>query len=111
MILARIIIEALPEKQKEVMQTLISMMDIKGREKGCLSYNVFCDIETKTIFNVIEEWETREDLNHHIRSERFSILLGTRSLLTKPLKMKIHTVSNTEGEEIIKSIREKTIFL
>ena len=111
MILAKIVIDALPEKQKEVMQTLLSMIDTQGKEKGCLSYNIFCDIDNKTIFNVIEEWETREDLNRHIRSERFSILLGTKSLLTKPLKMKIYTVTHTEGEEVIKAIRRKIVFL
>jgi quinol monooxygenase YgiN len=98
MILVRIIIDALPEKQKEVMQTLLSMIDTKQKEKGCLSHNVFCDIDAKTVFTVIEEWKTRKDLNRYIRSERFSILLGTRSLLSKPLEMKIHTVSRTEAK-------------
>ncbi len=99
------IIDTLPEKRKEVMQTLISMMETGGNEKGCLSYDVFQDIDDSTVFNLIEEWEAREDLEHHILSERFSILLGTKSLLSKPLKMKVHTVSLTEGEEMIKVIR------
>jgi len=71
MIIVRITINVLPEKQKEVMQTLLSMIETAGKEKGCLSYDVFCNIERKTGFNLIEEWETREDVDRHIRSERF----------------------------------------
>ena len=72
-----------------------------------MSYEVFCDIEGKTVFNLMEEWETREDLNRHIRSERFSVLLGTKSLLAKPLEIKIHTVSRSEGAEVVKALRVK----
>ena len=99
----------LPEKKKEVMQTLLSMIETAGKEKGCLGYDVLCDINGKAIFNLIEEWETREDLNHHIRSERFSVLLGTKSLLAKPLEMKIHTVSHSEGAEILNALRGMVI--
>ena len=97
----------LPEKQKEVMQTLLSMIETAGQAKGCLSYEVFCQIEGKAVFNLIEEWETREDLDRHIQSERFSVLLGTKSLLAKPLKMKIHTVSHSEGAEVVSALRGK----
>jgi len=107
MILVRIIMNVLPEKQKEVMQTLLSMNDTAGKVKGCLSYDVFCDTDGKTVFNLIEEWETREDLYRHIRSEKFSVLLGTKSLLAKPLEIKFHTVAHTEGEEVVNALRGK----
>ena len=94
MIIVRITMKVLMEKRMEMMQTLLSMIEPTRKEKGCLSYDVFCDLEDNHVFNLIEEWETREDLNHHIRSERFSVLLGTKSLLEKPLEMKTHTVSH-----------------
>jgi len=87
MILVRIIMNVLPEKQKEVLQTLLSMIETMGKEKGCLSYGIFCDIEDKNVFNLISEWETRQHLDHHMGSDRFSVLLGTKSLLCEPLKI------------------------
>ena len=107
MIIVRITMESHMEKRTEMMQTLLSMVETARKEKGCLSYDVFCDIESKTAFNLIEEWETREDVDCHIRSERFSVLLGTKSLLAKPLEMKIHTVSHSEGAEIVNALRVK----
>ena len=110
MIIVRITMEALMEKRIEIMQTLLSMIEPTAKEKGCLSYDIFCDLEDKHVFSLIEEWETREDLDHHIRSERFSVLLGTRSLLAKPLEMKTHTVSHSEGVEVINALRGKEIY-
>ena len=105
MIIFRITMDVLPQKRKEVMQTLLSMTETAGREKGCLSYEVFFHMDGDTVFNLIEEWENREDLERHIRSERFSVLLGTKSLLAKPLEMKIHTVSRSEGSVAVNFIR------
>jgi len=99
--------QALMEKKTEMMQTLLSMIESVKKEKGCLGYDVFYGIDGKAIFNLIEEWESREDLDRHIRSDRFSVLLGTKSLLAKPLEMKIHTVSHSEGAEVLNALRGK----
>jgi quinol monooxygenase YgiN len=106
-IILRISMQALIEKKTEMMQTLLSMIEPVRDEKGCLSYDVFYGIDGQTVFNLIEEWETREDLDRHIRSDRFSVLLGTKSLLAKPLEMKIHTVSHSEGAEVLNALRGK----
>ena len=107
MIIMRITMKALMEKRTEMMQTLLSMIVPTGKEKGCLSYGVFCDLEDNQVFSLIEEWGTREDLDRHIRSERFSVLLGTKSLLAEPSEMKIHTVSYSEGVEVVNALRGK----
>ena len=107
MIIVRITMNVLPEKQLEVTQTLLSMIDPTGKETGCLSYAVFCNIEDKNLFSLLEEWETREDLEQHIRSHRFGVLLGAKTLLREPPKIQIHTVSNSEGMEAIHAIRGK----
>ena len=107
MIVVRIVMNVIPEKQKEVMQTLLSMIESPEKESGYLSYSVFCDIEDKNIFNLISEWETRQNLDHHIRSDRFSVLLGTKSLLCEPMQIQILTVSGSEGIEAVHSARKK----
>ena len=108
MIVVRIVMNVIPEKQKEVMQTLLSMMESPVKENGYLSYGIFCDIEDKNVFNLISEWETRQDLNHHIRSDRFSVLLGTKSLLCEPLQIQIFSVSGSEGIEAVHSVRKRS---
>jgi quinol monooxygenase YgiN len=106
-IIVRITMNAIPEKQKEVMQTLLSMIESTGKDRGCLSHHVFRDIEDENVFSLIDEWETREDLDQHIKSAIFSVLLGTKSLLCEPPNIQIHTVSNSEGMEAVNAARDK----
>ena len=99
---------ALPEKQLEVTQTLLSMIEPTGKEAGCMGYSVFCDIEDKSLLSLLEEWKTRKDLDNHIRSHRFGVLLGIKTLLCEPLKIEILTVSQSEGMEAIVAARVKS---
>ena len=107
MIVVRTIINVLPEKQREVLQTLLSLIASLEKEKGCLSYDIYSDIEDESIFNLISEWESRQSLDDHLRSDRFSILLGIKSLLCEPLRFEILTVSNSEGTEAVNLVRKK----
>jgi len=97
---------ALPEKQKEVFQTLLSFIEQPAKEKGCLSCDIFSDIEDKSVFTIISEWEARQHLDHHMKSDRFSVLLGTKSLLCEPLKIQISTASDFEVIETANFIRK-----
>lgn len=99
----------LPEKHLEVMQTLISLIEPTGKEAGCIGYAVSCDIEDKSLFSLLEEWETREDLDHHLKSHRFGVLLGIKTLLCEPPKIEIHTISHSEGMEAIFAVRNKKV--
>jgi len=109
MIFVRITLNAIPEKQLEVMQTLLSLIDPTAKEAGCLHYAVFCDIEDKNRFSLLGAWETREELDHYIASQRFGVLLGTKTLLSEPLEIQIHTVSQSEGMEAIHAARERNL--
>ncbi|MBE0584541.1 MAG: antibiotic biosynthesis monooxygenase [Desulfofustis sp.] len=96
----------LPEKQKEVVQTLLSLMEPAGNE-GCLSYDILGDIENQNVINLISEWQTRRQLDCHLSSDRFSVLLGTRSLLYEPLDIQILTIFDAEGMEAVNAVRKK----
>ena len=107
MIIVRITMNAFLDKRTEVMQTLLSMIEPTENERGCLSFHAFRDIEDKNGFDLITEWKTRKDLDHYIRSDRFSVLLGTKSLLCEPPRIEVHTVSHSEGMETVNTVRGK----
>ena len=108
MIVLKITLHIIPEKQLEMMQTLQSMIEPTAKEAGCISHDVFYDIEDKCHFSLLQEWETREDLDRHIASHRFGVLLGTKALLCEPLEVQILTVSHLEGMDAIYAVRGKT---
>jgi quinol monooxygenase YgiN len=107
MIIVRTILSTFPEKQKEVMQTLLSMIEPPANGNGLLSYGIYQDIEDITVFKLISEWKSRRHLNAHLSSDRFGVLLGTKSLLCKPIDVQILTVTHVEGMEFVRTAREK----
>ncbi len=107
MIVVRIAMRVLPEKQKEVEQTLLSLKAPMEREAGCLSYALLCDTKDKNLLCLLEEWENREKLDHHFKSEMFGILLGTKSLLQQSHDVHIYTVQKSEGMNAVLAARGK----
>ena len=105
MIVVRIHMHVLPEKQKELVQTLLALISAMEKEAGCLSYALFCNMEDKNLLNLLEEWKTREDFDRHLRSDMFGVLLGTRSLLDEPQGVHIYTVHQSEGMEAVHTAR------
>ena len=107
MIVVRITMNVLPEKQKELVQTLLSMIGSMEAEADCLSYALFCNMEDKNLLNLLEEWQTRKALNQHLRSDMFGVLLGTKSLLIEPHGIRIYTIGQSEGMEAVHTARER----
>jgi quinol monooxygenase YgiN len=105
MILAILEMTALPAKRQELLQTFRALIQQVRKEKGCVSCSACHDIENKNTFCLIEEWETQPDLDNYFRSDLFSVLLGTKNLMSKPLKIKFNTVSSTANMEAVKTAR------
>lgn len=107
MIIVRTILNSLPEKQKEVMQTLVSMAEPPANRNGLLSYGIYCDIDDSNVFNLISEWKSRAYLNLHLRSATFSVLLGIKGLLSKPIEFHIIKVASVEGFAAVEAARSE----
>lgn len=106
MIIIRTILNTLPEKKKEVLQTLLAMVEPPANDNGLLSYELYTDTGNNNIFNLISEWETRGHMNVHLNSDTFSVLLGTQGLLLKPIEIQILNVSSIEGIEAVYAARK-----
>jgi quinol monooxygenase YgiN len=107
MIIVKIIMRVIPEKQKELVQTLLSVMASLEKEQGCLSHNLLCAVENNNLLNLIVEWQARQHLEDHLKSKIFSVILGTQSLLNEPHAIHIYTVHRSEGIEAFHAARGK----
>jgi quinol monooxygenase YgiN len=107
MILAIIEMDARPAKRKELLQTLHALIQELRNEKVCIKCSACQDIEAENSFCLIEEWKSQLELDNHLRSDIFTVLLGAKNLLSKPLEFKFNSVSSTAGMEAVKSVRGK----
>jgi len=93
MILVILRMKVLAEKRKELSQTIASLIGSLRTEKGCWRCNFYQSMEDENELCVLEEWDTRENLNRHMKSERFKVLRGVTYLLQEPHEMVFHTVA------------------
>lgn len=105
MIDATIKITAPPEKRKEVLQTFKAILGPIRREQGCISCNCYVDVEAENTIFFKEEWKTSEDLDTHLKSSHFGVLIGVMKLLNKEPDIRFNTIASTAKEEKIKMVR------
>ena len=99
MFLAFIKMNVRSEKHKELLQTFQSIVAQMRTENGCVDSNFYQNAENENDFFLVEGWENRKTLDDHLRSARFTVLMGARSLLNRPPEIMIHTVSNSSELE------------
>ena len=93
MILVIIRMKVLAEKRKELSQTIALLTGSIRTEKGCRRCDFYRSMEDENELCILEEWDTRENLNSHLNSERFRVLRGAMNLLQEPYEIMFHTVA------------------
>jgi quinol monooxygenase YgiN len=92
MILVIIRMKVFAEKRNELSQTIVSLIGSLRKEEGCRRCDFCQSMEDENELSIFEEWDTREDFNSHLKSERFRVLRGAMNLLREPYEMMVHTV-------------------
>ena len=107
MVLSELSLNVVPEKRTEVFQTLVSLATMIRKEHGCRRCELFLEGENQSGFEFVEEWQSREAFEEHVRSNVFGILLGLAPLLRQPPAMRIYTVASAEGMEAVRRARRR----
>jgi quinol monooxygenase YgiN len=105
MIIAIIKMNARTEKCLELKQSLSALIEPVRKEKGCLGLNIFQDIENDNDFSLIQMWQTRNDLDDYLRSDLFTVLIGTRYLLSRPSQISVNEVTHSSVWEDAETVR------
>jgi len=90
MVYITIRMKVFPEKRKELSQAITSLVSTIKTEKGCRHCDFFYSAEDENELCLFGEWESREDLDSHLQSEVFKVLLGAMSLLKNPHELKLY---------------------
>jgi quinol monooxygenase YgiN len=95
MILVTIRMKVLPEKRKELTQALESLANSIKDQKGCKRCEICVSADDQHEFYLVGEWENQKELDIHLKSELFKVLMGAMSLLMKPHEMRLYTGLST----------------
>jgi quinol monooxygenase YgiN len=104
-ILASIRMRPAEGRMDGVLRTIRGMLEPMRVQPGCLGFHCSRDIEDENMMILEERWETREDLDVHLRSDGYRTILSLLEESGEKPVVEFHQVSGTEGMEQIKKVR------
>jgi quinol monooxygenase YgiN len=105
MIQASLRIVAPAGRRDEIVQSFRSFLEPTGVKHGCLGCRLYQDVADENALTYVEEWQTHEDFERHVRSDQYRKHLALIDLSTSPPELKFHTISETSGIEYLASVR------
>lgn len=64
------------EEKIDIVKDLFSnLIEETKKEKGCISYDLYQEVNNKAILTMIEEWESLENLDNHSNSEHYTRII------------------------------------
>lgn len=93
--------------RSELFQTILMLLAPVRSEHGCLSSHFYLDSADSNSAILIEEWETEEDWDNHLRSRDCAVLLGAVNVLCRPTSVEFKLLSYVAGSEAITAVRSQ----
>ena len=82
MLIASLVFDVLPDKRAEFVSAVSQIVESLRSSQGCLSCRLVTDCENDNLFVMTSEWDGRTFLDRYLASPEYSILEGTRILLS-----------------------------
>jgi quinol monooxygenase YgiN len=105
MILASIRMVIPAQRRSEVLKTLKSISAEASIQQGCLSSRLYRDENDESVFVVEEVWRNQEDLDRHLRSEDYHLMLLVMEMAEEPPEIKFQSISAAAGLEVVEKAR------
>lgn len=107
MIVTTIRLQTTPDNRREILQTFRSLLNPTECELGCKTCRIYRELDNDEEMIVIQEWDTKSDLEKHFRSDEFAILIGAMSLLQKPETVEYQVLDRLEGSRSVEAIKSR----
>jgi len=107
MILSLIKIDPHPRTRREIMEILRNAEFLTRTKTGCLGAAVYVKKCEEEVILYLEQWQSREDFERHIKSPLYNRLLAAMDLSVAPPEVSFQEGTDLGGMEVIKAIRNQ----
>ena len=89
------------EKRQEFLRVLMCLKGPTEALAECRACQVLQDAEDENVFTYVVTWEKQEDLEQHLRSDRFRRLLPYIEMSQLPPEVSFSTIDQVRGIEFM----------
>jgi quinol monooxygenase YgiN len=101
---ARILVNS--GQRAEVVRSLRRIFGETRVLDGCISCQLYADVEDENQLLLVEQWTNMSRLRAHLRSESFLVVLSALDYAVEAPEICFDTISKTDGLDLIKTCRE-----
>ena len=94
-----------PKKRDEALEILRSTAGWSSVKPGCLSSQIYEDVQEDNVLIFQEIWRSEEDLEYHLRSDAYKKVLLVLEMALKQPEIRFDTISSSTGIETIEKAR------
>jgi quinol monooxygenase YgiN len=105
MILVTLSVVPMPDRREEMVAVFWMLLGPLRVEPGCLACELYEEVGEGGSLLYLEEWETAEQLERHMRSARYERLLAVMEASARPPVLRYHKVSDAKGMEYLQAVR------
>jgi quinol monooxygenase YgiN len=91
--------------KEEIRRQLAGLLEPIAAQPGCQCCRLLHDAIRGEVVTMIQEWQTRADMERHLRSQEFWRLLLVAELSSDPPEFRIDTLASREGLEAVVRLR------
>ena len=93
------------KRRKDFMNSARLILGPTRIQPGCISCRLYQDLDEPDAVFLVEEWKSRKELDCHLNSEQYRIVLSLMEASDQFPEIKLNTISKMEGLEAIEAAR------
>jgi quinol monooxygenase YgiN len=94
-----------PNRRDQVLELLRSIQGPVTAQEGCAGCHIYEEHAPEEAVVLVEQWESAEALDEHLRSDAYRRILAALELSGSPPDVRFDHVAATEGIELIERSR------
>jgi quinol monooxygenase YgiN len=107
MIISTVRLAISEQHRSEVLRTLRVLMGHATAKSGCEGFSIAQDVCNPETLTVCEQWATREDLEGHVRSADYRLLLAVIDLSVTAPEISFDDLGHLGGLELVQALRSQ----
>ena len=95
-----------PESHPKALELINAIIERIRVSPGCISYGVYQELMSKNSLTILEEWQSKADLDRFICSDEYRSILALIELATQSPEILFYELQKIGGMEIIEKLRK-----
>jgi len=87
-----------------IVSSLREIQEAVRAQQGCRHFNLYESVEDHSSLLLVENWETQQAMNEHIRSQDFRVILAALDLSDSKPEIRFNSVVSSQGLEYLRDV-------